>query len=411
MPLQDPIKRALKAIAASDEAKEHRELAMMTLRTAMAQAKHVDRNSLLKGAIPDDYHLALVLSAMDEHLEAPGSAHFEVVGFDKYEDLDPGWIGSLLHRIVAKRVDFPTHTQRHVTPVVQVTDKMQIAMAGDWGTGNSSSADIATQIAAIEANHTIHLGDVYYSGTDDEEHEKFLGKWPAGTSAAAPSFALNGNHEMYSGGGAYFGSVLGAPQFKAQQGLSYFALVNANWTILGADTAYSSDDYLYQHGDLGDDDSVQMMWLGETIRQARAQGKRLVLLTHHHGLDIDPERNRVTYEQHLWDQVRKLFGGGPDFWYWGHVHAGIAFEPVTVDGKQVRVRCVGHGGVPYAPFPDPQTLGDQGVKVKWAETGKAEDPAEMRRALNGFVTLSFDGPHLTEEFRDEKGNVRTTIVW
>ncbi len=48
------------------------------------------------------------------------------------------------------------------------------------------------------------------------------------------SFALNGNHEMYSGGRPYFNRVL--PSFN--QEASYFTLYNDYWQIHGLDTAY-----------------------------------------------------------------------------------------------------------------------------------------------------------------------------
>jgi predicted phosphodiesterase len=57
-----------------------------------------------------------------------------------------------------------------------------------------------------DPDFTIHLGDVYYVGDDNEVRENFLGektspyapvRWPMG---AKGSFALNGNHEMYADG-------------------------------------------------------------------------------------------------------------------------------------------------------------------------------------------------------------------
>lgn len=409
--LHDSLKDALTKVTQGRVPAMDRDVARTTLQTAMAQAQRVDRNSMLKGAIPDDRQVALVLSGLRERLNDQQLPQPEMAGFGEYEDLDVRWIKSLVHRMVSPRVGFPTHVARQVTPTVRIADSARIAIAGDWGTGNDSSRAIAAEIAALHVDHTIHLGDVYYSGTADEEEANFLALWPPGTSTTAPSFALNGNHDMYSGGDAYFSRVLGAPQFAAQQWLSYFALENSHWTILGADSAYWSEDYLYQHGDLGETHAPQVAWLRDTARTARAQQKRVVLLTHHHGLDIDPERNRVTFERPFWDRVRDVFDGGPDFWYWGHVHAGIAYDPIEVDGHTMHVRCVGHGGVPYAPFPNPKQLHDQGITVAWAETQKALDDDEPRRAANGFLTLRFDDAQLVEEFRDEHGAVRATFGW
>jgi hypothetical protein len=47
--------------------------------------------------------------------------------------------------------------------------------------------------------------------------------------------------------------------------------------------------------------------------------------------------------------------------------------------------------------------------VVFTETGLAGDPNEPRRALNGFMFLTFDGSTLHEEFRDENGDVRMVL--
>ncbi|MHC4973509.1 MAG: metallophosphoesterase, partial [Planctomycetota bacterium] len=78
-----------------------------------------------------------------------------------------------------------------------------IALAGDWGSGTYSAYQVADRIRELEPDYTVHLGDVYYSGTKEEFDRYFLPEdaWPEGKKG---TFALNGNHEMYSGGRAYF---------------------------------------------------------------------------------------------------------------------------------------------------------------------------------------------------------------
>ncbi len=44
------------------------------------------------------------------------------------------------------------------------------------------------------------------------------------------------------------------------------------------------------------------------------------------------------------------------------------------------------------------------------ETDLTNDPDEKRRALNGFMLLTFDGPALTEQYRGEKGDVRKQLA-
>jgi predicted phosphodiesterase len=346
----------------------------------------------------DDYYLSLVQSARHSAAVTPATAGvraplrgMEIIGLNQYEDLDPGWIASLWHRLWDTKVPFPTHEQRHIDPVMVIGDQVKIAMAGDWGTGETSSDLIAAYMRATTPEYTIHLGDVYYSGTESEE-SRFVDRWPAGTNGA---FALNSNHEMYSGGAGYFNIALRNTKFAAQQGLSYFALHNAKWVIVGLDTAYFSTDFTYQNGNL---DEMQLQWLTTVCRQAREAGKRIILLTHHHGMDLH------LAQTHLWSQVVRALNGGPDFWYWGHVHAGAAFNPVVPGSVQIHPRCIGHGGVPYQPLDQDVLSG-----LAWGESELAGDAQEERRALNGYVVLMLDGSGLVEEFYDERGRLRWSM--
>lgn len=335
----------------------------------------------LKGDISDEPEASLVLSAMNATPKP--KRMMEILGTGQYELGDVRWLQTLYNRLISERVPFPRHDQLGVNPVVKIGNQVKIAIAGDWGTGNASSQAIATEIRKLAPDFTIHLGDTYYSGEPEEVHANFLGHWPAGTVS---SFAINGNHEMYSGGEGYFREVLTDPQFAAQQGLSYFALENDNWAIIGLDTAYWAQDTMYKQGFL---DPVQLAWARGVVKDARFARKRVALMTHHNGWDAG---NVATND--LWDQVLQHLL--PDYWYWGHAHAGIALERSF---GSTTTRCVGHGGIPYEPLAPV-------AGVEWTETELAGDPEEPRRALNGFMVLTLDSASLTEEFRDEKGNVR-----
>src|SRR5207237_885587 len=77
-----------------------------------------------------------------------------------------------------------------------------------------------------------------------EEYERhFLPYWPhAEGDRSLRSWALNGNHDMYSGGHGYFGFLLRDPRFAGQQGSSHFRLAGRWWQLLGLDTAYRDHD-------------------------------------------------------------------------------------------------------------------------------------------------------------------------
>ena len=214
-------------------------------------------------------------------------------------------------------------------------------MAGDWGTGNwgavdSPSTRIGASIESQAPDYTIHLGDVYYAGTKTEETDHFVAAWPIGSKGG---FALNSNHEMYSGAHAYFNEALGK-LFPEQQGHSYFALENTHWIIVGLDSAYFDTSKLYRAGSIGKDPQLQF------LKDQVAKKKKLIILTHHNGL-IDLKDGRQQKNDPLWSEIMSAFpsGQGPNYWYWGHVHTGTVYQQ-NVFTNNVRCRCLGHGGIP-----------------------------------------------------------------
>jgi hypothetical protein len=313
----------------------------------------------------------------------------DIVGFRQYEDIDLKWIASLWNRLTTSKVKFPV-AKRVADVVYQMPDDTSIAIAGDWGTGNDSSKSIAAQIRALQADYTIHLGDVYYSGTESEEHSRFVDLWPPG---ARGSFALNSNHEMYSGGHGYFGVALAHQTFRQQHGYSYFALTNRTWLVIGLDSAHGGSG-MYGSGVINDE---QLSWLRSLMKSdvARSGGgpKNTVILTHHQAIELKGDR------KDLFAQVTRALGVAPNRWYWGHVHGVAAFEPIEIGDVTFRARLCGHGGVPYAP--DKKTSA-----VSWIESELAGDPSIKQRALNGFALLRFTDDGLEERFYDEKGRIR-----
>ena len=137
-------------------------------------------------------------------------------------------INILLQHLLPK-ADFQVATDDK--SYIKIPDKCSIALLGDWGADNDHALNIAKQVRARKPDIAIHLGDIYYAGTQYET-ERFLANWPL--SGPGTSYALNGNHEMYSLGIPYFRTLL--PAFG--QEASYFTLYNENWQLHGIDTAY-----------------------------------------------------------------------------------------------------------------------------------------------------------------------------
>ncbi len=407
--IPDEINRVLtklQAANAAGDAPPRSQSVMAALKSALDQTAATKPSDQLNGSTPHKLQLSLLAAAMSSGAPPMKLASaLDTTDFYQYGNFDPGWLATFFDLLDSRPVPFPTHIARNISPIVRIDNNAAIAIAGDWGTGDPSSRSIAQRITDLKPDHTIHLGDIYYAGAENEVRNKFLALWPAGISPNAPSFALNGNHEMYSGGIGYFKVALADPRFKAQQGLSYFSLQNDHWTIIAVDTAYHASDF-YLNGAI--DADVQLQWMATLTQAARQAGRRVILLTHHAGVDVEPSGAGVTATvANVWGQVLHAMGGGPDYWYWGHVHAGYALAPFPISGgRKLMARCVGHCGVPWLPFSAESRLGANGFTLDWGENRKANDVDEPARALNGFLMLRLSGDRIVEEFRDETGNLR-----
>ena len=239
--------------------------------------------------------------------------------------------------------------------------------------------------------YTIHLGDVYYAGTEEQEHDNFLSPWAAGSKG---SFSLNSNHEMMAGGYGYFKTLLADPMFAAQNGYSYFALENSNWIIVGLDSAYFADrDKMYESGTL--DTEYQLPFLKKMAQKAASETKKVIILTHHNGFGYSGGKTKA-----LWDQVCSAFpdGAGPDYWYWGHAHVGAVYPKRS----GTAARCCGHSGMPWGFASGLQKGKDKGDVVWFESIANLSRPPQVN---NGFAYLKLDGEKpLEEAFYDQTGS-------
>ena len=337
-----------------------------------------------------------VLSNLEAGVVIDVDAAGEIWGTGRYQQLDPGWAETIavwLENLTNK------HAFNSSPATIPIPDSLQIAIAGDWGTGDwrtasnpAPSTDVAHHIEFLQPHLTIHLGDVYYAGTAEQEQHLLVNLWPQGSLGA---LALNSNHEMYSGASPYFQIALASSRFGLQRGCSFFALETPHWVIVGLDSVYFSDaEKLYMDGSLCTPGGPTTQL--DFLKEQATKGKKVILLTHHNGLSEDG-----LSATGLWLQVMNAFpdGIGPAYWYWGHVHAGVVYKPYGAG--QVLCRCSGHGAVPWGQA---SMLG-KSPNVAWYENRSARDPDIPERVLNGFTVLRLDGADLKEIFYDENGGI------
>src|SRR5262249_3547963 len=190
-----------------------------------------------------------------------------------------------------------------------------------------SALRVANDIRTHEPEITIHLGDVYYSGTPEEFQRYFLGAedWPRGTDK---TFVLNSNHEMYSGGAGYFGVAL--PAFR--QEASFFCLENPHWRIVAVDTGYYARTFplleLLLSGLIRLHDENKK-WLRDVVFADPRDRRPVILLGHHPAFSaFDTEYPRLLDDLSAYlDRVL--------LWFWAHEHRFAAYAPHSLGGAPV----------------------------------------------------------------------------
>jgi hypothetical protein len=319
---------------------------------------------------------------------------------DKFSITDPGWVSSAVAmgvRLLRKRHAFNADPPEPV----EINDRARIILVGDWGSGIPRAQRVASGMrAAIEQArregrevHVIHLGDVYYSGWEYEYRNRFLEHWPVRPDEADTmgSWCLNGNHDMYSGGHAYFDVLLADPRFRRQGRASFFRLYNTNWQLLGLDTAWDDNGLK----------DPQASWLADTLAR---NAHKPVLLTHHQlfsAFEDAPEAGQI-----LRQKLRPLLQQQPvHSWFWGHEHRFVIYDP-TAEVRHARL--IGNGGVPvYMTHKD----SDGFVSPVAFEDRRFIQSGLEHWAMLGFAVLDFDGPKMNVSYVDETGwTVRSEVI-
>jgi hypothetical protein len=365
------------------------------------QVLHTPRNTIAallqthvaQNAVRENKLESLILKSV-EFVEEAFAVKFSADDFIGWMTSFFTWIDDLV----------PATCPRPVAEAMQVSNNFRIALIGDWGTGLYGAPVCASSITADADGYDLllHLGDVYYSGTEQEIKERFLDLWPHNGSAISRS--LNGNHEMYTGGHGYFEFLLP----KLQQSSSYFAFQNDYWTLIALDTAYHQDP----GGQEGNLDQPQIDWLTKVI--AATGDRKITLFSHHQPFSqIDSNQGpKLVAALRPFLEARRISA-----WYWGHEHRCVLYEPHAT--YRYQGRCVGHGGFPEtradlsnAPYSNDfgsqwrQLLkkGDIPGGLALYENNLYVPGFETQFEPHGFMRLEFDGDPLIEYVRSPLGS-------
>jgi Calcineurin-like phosphoesterase len=334
------------------------------------------------------------------------------------------WVIEYLSQRFGPRHDFLDYTKagadNGVYPLEGEAGVIRIALAGDWGTGTDEADKIAQRIKAFQPHYSIHLGDVYYVGGPKEVNENFLGiknpdnrydpcLWPSGLKG---TFSLNGNHEMYARGIAYFDNML--PKLgrmvngRAQgQRASFFCLENEYWRFVAVDTGYNSVSLPVLEEIFRPDCALPpalLDWIRTVVRPTANDPRGIVILSHHQYFSAFDS----SYPKPA-QQLAEFFSR-PVLWFWGHEHRMTIYQEGGVAGG-IRAfgRCIGNGGMPVA-LPPPTSNHPQ-FPVEFVDRRVYQNDENLAIGFNGFVRLTVQANRLSVEYVDLNDTVLFTETW
>src|SRR5271170_5012648 len=283
---------------------------------------------------------------------------------------------------------------------ITLPDTCKVALLADWGADNDHAKRLGQLAISRGADIVIHLGDIYYSGAQSE-CETFLKNWPLrgtdGKPVVGKSFALNGNHEMYSLGRYYFTTVLDGLGQEA----SYFILSNNWWQLHGLDTAYES----FSLGGAPNSTTLKPQWDWLVSNINSNPGKKNILLSHHQPISAhmmefeqsDPLREEV-YQLQSATQTRAIFA-----WFFGHEHRCTIYDDTKTYFK---ARLIGNGSIPHPPQEEVAAEKDntQSSTTPFVAVNKATVVDKGPVAISTFALLSFDKDKCSVEYINEDGS-------
>lgn len=319
----------------------------------------------------------------------------------KDSECDIGWGECLTSYLLFKASAAAPAYRPNMNPVFELDANTRIGIIGDWGTGDDVAINVLQQVASFKPDVLLHLGDVYYSGTQDEEQNNFLNICRSVLGSSVRLFSLCGNHDMYSGGNAYYGMV-----DQIGQQASYFCLQNANWRFLAMDTGHNDNDPFTVGTNMTSlvtmDGWAEENWHLDKINTAGS--RNIVLLSHHQlfspfasvgqadgGLNYAYNKNLRASFQAVMSKVV--------LWFWGHEHTQAAFDPYM--GLQ-RGRCVGASAIPvftnqqsYKYASGLQTYG--GIPLPtWNAASQLATNGNVYN--NGFAIMTLNGASATVNY-------------
>jgi hypothetical protein len=275
-----------------------------------------------------------------------------------------------------------------------------VGLFSDWATGYYHSEYIALHLEALAPGQTIHLGDVYYTGSPKEvENHMEHPLQRQQLLAHRPVWLLNGNHEMMHHGIPFLDFIArkhATNPGQQPQESTYFCLYNDRYQNIGIDTDYTADGRFPA--------DTQRSWLADRLHEGRANGKVNILLTQHEPYSNGPMQALLDADLRQLVLAEQLV----DVWFWGDEHYAGLYAPS--EETPFIGACIGHGGYPFPTRDRGSVTPDQKLaRLVWWEAA-ARFPAHLgvRQDVgnNGLCHLELAPDALTLKFIDWRRQLR-----
>ncbi len=232
-------------------------------------------------------------------------------------------------------------------PVESGAPAIDVIAAGDIGVCDSTNDDATGALAASLPGVVATLGDTAYpDGTTQQLEECFGGSW--GVVKDRIKFAVTGNHDVHTDGGAPFYAYMGSAAVR--DGHTWFSEDLGAWHVVVLDGNCGLIWPLFSSCSSG---SEQARWLHEDLA---ASGARCTLALLHQPRFSSGQHGDALAVGALWNE---LYAAGAELVLDGHDHDYERFAPQTPDGAPDEARgvveiVVGTGGTDLEAFKDAQ---------------------------------------------------------
>lgn len=295
-------------------------------------------------------------------------------------------------------------------------DAFRIGILGDWGTGETVAQDVINAMLAMDVDFMIHVGDVYYAGTDDEVKSNYLDMIATARATAVPSRNINvpiynlaGNHDYYYKGKPFYDALSSVNAGTAfpnsptttvpEQEASFFVLRNSWLQLQAMDTGYYDSDLFAVANDTTQLNENEAAWHLYQLNQAKANGRSVVLFSHHQpwsrflGIGNGPgtagglARNAMpmlSFNKNLQAQLATAPKDVVLAWLWGHEHVLEVYDQPAIAASTVPIAflplhpllwplvelfpwvpygaCVGFSAFPMLETDQPYEVAEPGLK-------------------------------------------------